>query len=85
MVLYLAVRQPDRRYTMICEEVEYGDIAAYTEEHIVELTRRHAALLERQIRSRPGHWLWLHKRWKHTAHHEARRGDGVLSTEGSRS
>jgi KDO2-lipid IV(A) lauroyltransferase len=27
---------------------------------------RFAATLERHIRRQPGHWLWMHKRWKHT-------------------
>jgi lauroyl/myristoyl acyltransferase len=36
------------------------------------LTARHTAVLERNIRERPDHWLWMHKRWKHTPEYEAR-------------
>ena len=31
---------------------------------MLELTRRHTALLELAIRERPESWFWLHKRWK---------------------
>ncbi len=29
-----------------------------------EITRRYAAMIEEDIRSAPGDWLWTHKRWK---------------------
>ena len=45
---------------------------ASSEENIVELTRRHTAILERYIRNYPDHWLWMHKRWKHTEFYESR-------------
>lgn len=60
------VRQPDGTYSIIFEEIPTGDIAGLTEEHVVELTRRHTALLERYIRAYPDLWLWMHRRWKHT-------------------
>lgn len=31
-----------------------------------EITRRYAALIEKDIRTAPGDWLWTHKRWKKT-------------------
>jgi KDO2-lipid IV(A) lauroyltransferase len=72
LVMYFMLRAPDGRCDIVCEEVDYSDIAGYTEEHVLELTQRHAAILERYIRSYPDHWLWMHKRWKHTAYYEAR-------------
>ncbi len=30
-----------------------------------EIINRYAALLEQDIRKRPGDWLWSHRRWKH--------------------
>lgn len=59
------IRRPDGRYDVVLEEVESGDLAG-GEEGILELTRRHTALLERYIRQYPDHWLWMHRRWKHT-------------------
>ncbi len=76
LVMFLLTRAGDGRYEMLCEEIDYSDIAGYTEEHIVELTRRHAAALERFIRAHPDHWLWQHKRWKHTPFYEARGARG---------
>lgn len=32
----------------------------------VELTARYLAAVEREIRDRPGLWLWMHRRWKRT-------------------
>jgi KDO2-lipid IV(A) lauroyltransferase len=64
------VRQPDGTYTLTLERVEQRDLLGYTEENIVELTRRHVAVLERWIRLHPDHWLWMHKRWKHTQYYE---------------
>ena len=34
------------------------------DEAVEELTRRCLARVEEQIRARPEHWLWLHRRWK---------------------
>lgn len=81
LVMILLVRREDGHYDLRLEEVVYNDIAEPTEEHIVELTRRHTAMLEQRIRELPDHWLWMHKRWKHTQHCEAavagRNGDSV--------
>ncbi len=34
------------------------------EEPFGEITRRHVALLEADIRANPQYWLWTHRRWK---------------------
>jgi KDO2-lipid IV(A) lauroyltransferase len=59
-------RKPDGRYTVVLEEIPTGDLTDNTEESVVELTRRHTALLEKYVRMHPDHWLWMHRRWKHT-------------------
>ena len=44
-------------YQLICEDATktpYGYIS-----------QAHTKLLEREIRKKPEHWLWSHKRWKH--------------------
>ncbi|MEQ8909127.1 MAG: lysophospholipid acyltransferase family protein [Vicingaceae bacterium] len=44
-------------YQLICEDAsktEYGYV-----------TQAHTKLLEKEIRQKPEHWLWSHKRWKH--------------------
>jgi KDO2-lipid IV(A) lauroyltransferase len=31
---------------------------------IVDNTQRYTAIIERHVRERPDHWIWIHKRWK---------------------
>jgi KDO2-lipid IV(A) lauroyltransferase len=59
-------RQPDGKYVLVLEEIPTNDLSVDSEENILELTRRHTSLLEQYIRRYPDHWLWMHRRWKHT-------------------
>jgi KDO2-lipid IV(A) lauroyltransferase len=65
LVAIFSVRQPDGTYNAYVREVPTGDLKKYTEENVVELTRRHVAITEEFIRKHPDHWMWMHKRWKH--------------------
>ena len=60
------LRKPDGTYSIVIEEIRTSDLTDNSEANIVELTRRHTALLEKYIRMYPDHWLWMHRRWKHT-------------------
>ena len=71
IVMLFLVRQNDGTYEAVFEEVSKSGIEDYTEENVIELTRRHTALLERYIRGHPDHWLWMHKRWKHTEFYQS--------------
>ncbi len=64
------VRQKDGTYNITLEEVDRSGLNLSQEENIIELTRRHVAILEKWIRLHPDHWLWMHKRWKHTPYYE---------------
>ncbi len=66
MQIGFLVRGSDGTYEMTLESVPAADLAGATEANILELTRRHTAILERYIRRYPDHWLWMHRRWKHT-------------------
>ena len=68
VLMGFSIRRADGTYTIKVEEVPTADLAETgdSEENIVELTRRHTALLERYVRLYPDHWLWMHRRWKHT-------------------
>jgi KDO2-lipid IV(A) lauroyltransferase len=67
--MYFILRQGDGTYKVEFEELDRTHLVGTAEENILELTRRHTALLERYIRRYPDHWLWMHKRWKHTAYY----------------
>ena len=73
VIMAFMVRRSDARYDLILEEVDRSGLEAYSEENVMELTRRHTVILEKYIRLHPDHWLWMHKRWKHTEGYEARR------------
>lgn len=76
ILMVFLVRRPDGTYDTLFEEVDGGGLEGSSEENILELTRRHTALAEKYIRIYPDHWLWMHKRWKHTPYFEAS-GHGV--------
>ncbi|MDH4070654.1 MAG: hypothetical protein OEV30_09525 [Ignavibacteria bacterium] len=68
ILFVVLVRQSDGTYDAIMDRVQDQDLKGYSEEAIVELTRRHVSLLEKRIREHPDQWLWMHNRWKHTMH-----------------
>lgn len=67
ILMHFLVRRADDTYDVVFEPIPSADLDGYNEANILELTRRHTALLERYVRMYPDHWLWMHKRWKHTA------------------
>jgi KDO2-lipid IV(A) lauroyltransferase len=74
IVMFFFIRQADGTYRTVYEEVDRTGLEGTPEEKIVELTRRHTAILERRIREHPDHWLWMHKRWKHSQFYESLAG-----------
>jgi Kdo2-lipid IVA lauroyltransferase/acyltransferase len=77
MVMLLLVRQEDGTYCGKFEEVDTGSLTGSREDQVTELTKRHTALLEQGIRRHPDHWLWMHKRWKHTPYFEELQKSGA--------
>ncbi|MBI3585651.1 MAG: lysophospholipid acyltransferase family protein [Ignavibacteriales bacterium] len=65
LIMLFSVRQPNGSYMIYSEEVPASDLNGYTEENVVELTKRHVKITEKYIRQYPDHWMWTHKRWKH--------------------
>lgn len=72
LVMGFLIRRNGGGYRFVFERVDKSGLEEYTEENIIELTKRHTAILERFIRMYPDHWLWMHKRWKHTKYFESR-------------
>lgn len=62
----LLVREGWGKFRIDYEEVDTTGLSGTDEEKIREVSQRHVSVLERHIRQRPEHWLWMHKRWKHT-------------------
>ncbi|MDI6765684.1 MAG: lysophospholipid acyltransferase family protein [Bacteroidota bacterium] len=65
LIMGFIIRQADGTYNTVVEEILFADLINQTEENVIELTRRHLAILEKYIRQYPDHWLWMHRRWKH--------------------
>jgi KDO2-lipid IV(A) lauroyltransferase len=66
LLMGFLTRNNDMTYNLTIESVDLSDLGKPTEENIAEATRRHVAILEKYIRQYPDHWLWMHRRWKHT-------------------
>lgn len=71
LIMQFLIRRSDGTHDVRFEEIPHDDLHGSSEENMIELTRRHSAMLEKYIRANPDHWLWMHKRWKHTAYYES--------------
>ncbi len=65
IVFCISFRQSNGDYIVRIKEVKHDDLKNDIE-GVLELTRRYTKLLEDMIRENPGHWAWMHRRWKHT-------------------
>lgn len=65
LIIGFPFRQKDNTYLVHIEEIDYSDLDN-SQESIIELSRRHVQILEETIRSKPGHWAWQHRKWKHS-------------------
>jgi KDO2-lipid IV(A) lauroyltransferase len=79
LVLIISKRNADGTYDALVEEIDMTALDGNPEDRIEELTRRHVAALERYIRRFPDHWLWMHRRWKHTAFYESHHANPAIS------
>lgn len=66
LLMGFLIRGEDFRYELMIESIDISDLSGTGEVPVAEATRRHLAMLEKYIRLYPDHWLWMHKRWKHT-------------------
>jgi len=65
IILGCTVRQKDGNYKMHLVQVPGDDLVGFSDEHVLELTKRQVRLTEEIIRQYPEQWMWMHKRWKH--------------------
>jgi Kdo2-lipid IVA lauroyltransferase/acyltransferase len=66
IIMAFIIRQSDGSYRVEFEEVDTQNVGGTDEEKVEQITARHVALLEKYASRYPDHWLWMHKRWKHT-------------------
>lgn len=66
LFMALLIRRKDGTYEGIVEEIPKDELTEATEPNVAELTRRHVKVLEKYVRTYPDHWLWMHRRWKHS-------------------
>lgn len=71
LLMLFSIRQLDGSYKIVSEEIPMLDLNGYTEEHVIELTKRHVKITEKYIRQYPDHWMWSHRRWKHVADNDS--------------
>jgi KDO2-lipid IV(A) lauroyltransferase len=65
LIMGFAIRQPNGKYKAEITQIDYSDLD-FSQENILELTKRHTKHLENTIRQYPEQWAWMHRRWKHS-------------------
>ena len=66
IIMAFILRVGRGRYKVEFEQVDTGNLTGSEMEKVEEITVRHVAMLEKWVRRYPDHWLWMHKRWKHS-------------------
>jgi KDO2-lipid IV(A) lauroyltransferase len=66
------LRENLSHHRVILEELILPASTGNREEDVRQYTQAHTSLLEKYVRQRPDHWLWLHRRWKTRPHTSAR-------------
>ncbi len=71
IIMPFLVRSAGGKSDVHFERIDDSNLGDTPEAQVIELTRRHTAILERYIRQYPDQWLWMHRRWKHTEYYRA--------------
>lgn len=66
MIMVMLIREGAGKFRIDLEEIDTKNLQGTDEEKMNEITQRHVSMLEKFVRQYPEHWLWMHKRWKHT-------------------
>jgi KDO2-lipid IV(A) lauroyltransferase len=61
-----SVRNRDGSYNVAVREIDMSKYKDYSEENIRKLTQEHVNILVEFINLYPDHWLWFHKKFKHS-------------------
>jgi KDO2-lipid IV(A) lauroyltransferase len=66
IIMAFIIRGADGFYRVEFEEVDTRNVSGTDDEKVEQITARHVAMLEKYASRYPDHWLWMHKRWKHS-------------------
>jgi len=77
IIMAFILRQPAGDYAVEFREIKTDDLIGTEDEKIKQITIRHVALLQEYVTRYPDHWLWMHKRWKHSPPPEAHSPGGT--------
>jgi len=64
ILFVISIRRDYGKFDVIFEKVYEGPAQPPTDELILELTQKHATVLEKWVRQYPEQWFWVHRRWK---------------------
>jgi len=76
IIMAFILRQADGRYIVEFKEVDTENVSGSDDSKVEQITARHVAVLEDYASQYPDHWLWMHKRWKHTPSENAHSDKG---------
>ncbi|HED07967.1 MAG TPA: hypothetical protein ENI57_07620 [Ignavibacteria bacterium] len=65
IICAIPVRQKDKKYKIVFEELNIDNLPEELEDKKVEICQRYTSYLQKIIEKNPEQWLWMHKRWKH--------------------
>lgn len=66
IIMAFIIRGADGLYKVEFEEIDTHNVNGTDDEKVEQITARHVAMLEKYASRYPDHWLWMHKRWKHS-------------------
>lgn len=64
VIFVSSIRRTDGTLHAVFENVAINYEKGTTEENVFDITQRCTTLLEKYVRDNPGHWFWMHRRWK---------------------
>lgn len=65
LISAIPVRQKNKKYKIIFEELNMDNLPEKLEDKKIEICQRYTSYLQKIIENNPEQWLWMHKRWKH--------------------
>lgn len=65
ILLLVAVRQPDFKYKIYADRMEYDALPGSYDEKLIAITQKYISFLESYVKKYPSQYFWMHKIWKY--------------------